>query len=414
MKKLIVILLTLLMLFGCAQKEQPGIEIPESTNAVPEVYLGDDNVGITKFGYDWDVDNGDGTHSNTIACGIHPLQCEDIYNIDIFGSSEMELVFEEEPVSYELCRYYVGDDFRTKPYEISGNEVAEPVETKENRFEIGNDGKTYVYVLDVKYKNGNCQYGFMLYSPKPVFERFLLADIMDDGKLLLTQESGGLSIFSIGDSPIFLDGEPADVSVLADGMQIQIKHSGHMLTSYPGQFGGAFEIHVFSRGTKNDPGGTYYDICGLYTKVLCDLWEADKGLNDGAEVVNIDLSNAPGELSDGQKEAIVYMFMQEMQKKGEKVNGALSMTMEELKEKGYLTAAGDSDDLYMWEKGVSLSITDYDYGEDQAETYGLPVVHFNATKWRSPLGAYVFYDCKAAWPQMGTWSDYSIGSEMIS
>lgn len=414
MKKLIAVLLALLMLFGCAQEEQPEIELQESTNAVPEVYLGDDDTGITKFGYDWDVDNGDGTRSNTIACGIHPLQCEDIYNINVFGISETELVFEEEPISYELCRYYVGDDFRTAPYEFSGNEVAEPVETKENSFEISNDGKTYVYVLDVKYKNGNCQYGFMLYSPKPVFERFLLADIMDDGRLLLTQESGGLWIFSIGDCPIFLDGEPADASVLADGMQIQVKHSGYMLMTYPGQLGGAFEIHVFSRGTKNDPGGTYYDICGLYTKVLCDLWGADKGLNDGAEVVNIDLSNAPGELSDGQKEAIVYMFMREMQKKSENINGPLSLTMEELKTEGWLVPYGDVEDAFWFERGVSLSITEYDYGEDQAETYGLPVVHFNATKWRSPLGAYVFYDCRAAWPQMGTWSDYSIGSEMIS
>ena len=70
MKKLIAILFALLMLFGCVQEEPQEIEIPESTNPVPEVYLGDDNVGITKFGYDWDVDNGDGTHSNTIACGI--------------------------------------------------------------------------------------------------------------------------------------------------------------------------------------------------------------------------------------------------------------------------------------------------------------------------------------------------------
>ena len=45
---------------------------------------------------------------------------------------------------------------------------------------------------------------------------------------------------------------------------------------------------------------------------------------------------------------------------------------------------------------------------------GLPVLFFDAEKWRSSLGAYCFYDCSAVWPEMGTWSGYQIGSEMIS
>ena len=414
LKKFFIMLLALIMLCSCAGEEQPGREIPENTNPVPEVYLGGDNAGITKFGYEWDVDNGDGTRSNTIACGIHPLQCEDIYNMHVFGETEMELVFEEDPVSYELIRYEVESDRRINGLEFTGNEVSEPVETEDDIFKISNDGKTYVYVLDAEYKNGKCQYGFELYSPLPTVERYILADTLEDGKLLVAKESGGLSTLNIDDTPVFLDGEPADASVLQDGMQMQIKHSGYMMESYPSIFGGVYEIHVFSRGSKNDPMGTYFDICGLYTKVLCDLWQADEGLNDGAEIVNIDLSKVPGRLSDGQKEAILYMFGQEMRKLGGETIWPISMTEEELLENGYLAPYGDVENAYWFEKGVSLSIADFDYGEDQAESYSLPVVHFNATKWRSPLGSYVFYDCKAVWPQNGTWSDYTVGSEMIS
>ncbi len=416
MKKLIVMFFALIVLCSCGKTEtlyeEPGISLPEDTNPVPSVFLNDEYTELTKFGYNWDTDNGDGTRTNVIACGIHPLECEDILNMHAVGDTEMKLVFEEEPVSYELIRYEVDENRWVEGLEYTGNEVSEPVETVGDVFALSNDGKSYVYVLDVKYENGSCQYAAEIYSPKPTVERYLLADTLEDGSLLVAKESGGLSILKVGDTPVFLDGEPADASVLTDGMQMQIKHGGYMLESYPSYFGGVYEIHVFSRGTKNDPMGTYFDICGLYTKALCDLWKADSGLNSGAEIVSIDLSKAPGGLSEGQKKAIVYMFMQEMKKSGEKINGALSLTREELIEEGWLTAAGGSEDLYCFDKGVLLSISEHE--NENPEHYSLPVVNFDAMKWRSPLGAYIFYDCKSVWPQSGTWSEYTIGSEMIS
>ena len=412
MRKIIAVLAVLFMLCACSAEEQPGIEIGENKPEIPKVFLDNEYTELTMGGYEWDWDNGDGTRSNIIACGMHPLMFEDILKYMACGVTEMKLIFEEAPLSYELIRYEVDEDRWLNGLEYTGNEVSEPVECHAGVFEVGNDGKTYLYVLDVKYQNGRCEYAFELYSSKPVTDRYLLADIMEDGKLLLAESDGGLDILEVGDTPVFLDEEPADASVLLDGMQVHVKHSGYMLESYPGYFGGVFEIHVFSRGTKNDPGGSYFDICGLYTKVLCDLWEADKGLNDGAKIISIDLSNAPGNLSEGQKGAILYMFMQEMKKREEKINGALSLGMDELIAEGYLTAAGGSENLYQWDNGVLLSITATE--KEETEVYSLPVVNFNATKWRSPLGAYVFYDCKAVWAQMGTWSEYTVGSEMIA
>ena len=142
-------------------------------------------------------------------------------------------------------------------------------------------------------------------------------------------------------------------------------------------------------------------------KVQDYLWEVDSGLNGGAEYVSIDLSEAPGGLTDGEKSAIAWIFENKHDVK------ALTLTMEELKNEGYLTAAGGSNDLHQWDNGVLFTITD-DFGEDQTEFYSLPMIKFNAMKWRSPLGAYMFTGCSAVWPQMGTWEDYNVGAHAIS
>lgn len=140
-------------------------------------------------------------------------------------------------------------------------------------------------------------------------------------------------------------------------------------------------------------------VCTL--KVLEDLWEVDAGLNGNAKYISIDLSKAPGELTDGEKSAISYIFT----KAHDKI--CLELTFEELREQGYIK----NDELY-WEDGVLFSITDNMKSEEHY--YGLRVIKFNAQKWRSGLGAYFFNDCTASWPQKGTWTDYNIGSQAIS
>ncbi|MBE6892583.1 MAG: hypothetical protein E7482_01055 [Ruminococcaceae bacterium] len=235
-----------------------------------------------------------------------------------------------------------------------------------------------------------------------------IVDGAESGKLVLAGEnSGDVMTLNAKNVPVFLDGEPADSSVLMDGMTIHIYHNGEILETYPASFGKVGEIHAFSIGSKNQPGGGFFDLCGLYLKVLDDLWEVDSGLNGGAEYVSLDLVSAPGSLTDSEIAAMSWIFENKYNVQ------VLTFTLDELKEQGYLTAAGGSNNLYQWDNGVLLSITS-DQNADETEVYSLPVLRFNATKWRSPLGAYMFMGCKALWPAMGTWSDYTIDSQAIS
>ena len=192
-----------------------------------------------------------------------------------------------------------------------------------------------------------------------------------------------------------------------NGLSCFFLHNGEILETYPASFGKVGEIHAFSIGSKNQPGGGFFDLCGLYLKVLDDLWEVDSGLNGGAEYVSLDLVSAPGSLTDSEIAAMAWIFENKYNVQ------VLTFTLDELKEQGYLTAAGGSNNLYQWDNGVLLSITS-DQNADETEVYSLPVLRFNATKWRSPLGAYMFMGCKAVWPAMGTWSDYTIDSQAIS
>ena len=237
-----------------------------------------------------------------------------------------------------------------------------------------------------------------------------IVDGAETGELVLAGENpGDVMTLNVKDIPVFLDGEPADPSAIMDGMTVHVEHDGSILETYPARFGKVNRIDVFSIGSKNQLGGTLFDLCGLYLKVLDDIWEADSGLNAGAECVSIDLSEAPGGLTKAEKDAICWIF-------GNKHDVmAFNFTFEELKNEGYLTAAGGSNDLYQWDNGVLLSITN---SREESETpnafFGLRTIEFDVMKWRSPLGAYFFDDCTATWPQMGTWEDYNVGAHAIS
>ena len=163
--------------------------------------------------------------------------------------------------------------------------------------------------------------------------------------------------------------------------------------------------------------GTTYDLCGLYLQVLEDLWEKDSGLNQDITQIAVDLSNAPGELSEAEKAAVIWRF-------GEKHGlESFAADFDELKEQGTITAeplestennaASYQSDaaFYHWEDGCLFSITPNE--DHEGEPYTTPVLFFNAEKWRSSLGAYYFYDCQANWGQTSSWS-YQVDSEMIS
>ena len=236
-------------------------------------------------------------------------------------------------------------------------------------------------------------------------------EVQPDGTILAVDlENNGILIY--------LDGEPAEPSDLKDGMPVDLSFDGAIEESFPGQLGEVYELHAYSIGTPQCPGGSYYDLCGLYLQVLDDLWEKDPGLNSDITIAGLDLSQAPGGLLESEKAALAWRF-------GE-LHGVevVTGTFDELKEQGYFTASAistpapeEGEDYsrlwYQWEDGCLFSITPNE--DHEGELYSLPAVFFNAEKWRSPLGAYCFYDCSAGWPEFGTWSGYQIlGGEMIS
>ena len=238
-----------------------------------------------------------------------------------------------------------------------------------------------------------------------------IVDGAEDGNLLLAELNGD-GVYRIAvteDTPVTLDGESASANHLEDGMPITITYDGLVQESYPAGLGEIYGIAAYSLGTEQNPGGGYYDLCGLYLQVLEDLWNADSGLNGGVEVLGLDLSQAPGGLTESEQAALAWRF-------GE-LHGAqvVTGTYEELVDQGYITGEplGDGSTEFMeWKNGILFSITGSD-GQAGA-AYSLPALSFDAEKWRSGLGAYWFNDCFCLWPELGTWTDYSVGSEYIS
>lgn len=246
-----------------------------------------------------------------------------------------------------------------------------------------------------------------------------IVDGASTGNLVLAGEKASdVYTLSTDGITVVLDGRKADVSVLEDGMTAEIVYNGAVGESWPMVFGKVYEVRVYSLGSEKNPGGSYYDLCGLYLQVLEDLWNADAGLNHEIQYVSVDLTDAPGGLTDGEKTAIAWIFG------GKHGVEALTLSSQELQEQGYFTeivstgtglpmsAADNRPKAYLWEDGVLFTIAD-NMGQDAA-TYSLPVIKFNAWKWRTPLGAYWFSDCSAVWPELGTWTGYNAAYEMIS
>ena len=242
--------------------------------------------------------------------------------------------------------------------------------------------------------------------------------LAEDGNLLLAELDeglyGGTGVYrlNVKDVPVTLDGEAAEPSVLEDGMAVDVAFNGHVLESFPSQLGEVYSVSAWSRGRGRNGGGTMFDLCGLSLQVLDDLWKKDPALNGDVSQIALDLSQAPGELTEGEKTALVHRF-------GE-LHGveAFAATFEELEEQGYLTSeplgngAPEGTAFVRWEDGCLFSITPSE--DHEGESYSLPTLFFNAEKWRSSLGAYTFYGCSATWPESGPWTGYHIGSEMIS
>ena len=239
--------------------------------------------------------------------------------------------------------------------------------------------------------------------------------LVGDGLLAEGEDGpyGGTALFTFGadeDTAVTVDGEPAQVSDLRSGMLLTVTWNGAVAESYPAQLGPVYALSADSGDTD--------DRCGLWLQVLEDLWAVDPGLNEGIAQVGVDLSAVPG-LLESERAAIAWTFGA--------AHGvpAVEGTLEELWEEGYLTpmtepAEGHEDSLalYQWADGAHFSID-----VDEEAVWSLPalapgeeppeLVAFDAQKWRSGLGAYLFSDCTARRGEDGTWT-YSVGSELIA
>lgn len=224
--------------------------------------------------------------------------------------------------------------------------------------------------------------------------RCVLADGADTGTLLLAAEDGGeVYTLTVGDIPVTVDGKAADAADLTDGMTVTLTTAG-VEETFPARPEG---VTVLAAETPIS--GGYTDLCGLYLRVLEDLWNADPGLNRELRILGVDISAAPG-LTESQRSAVAWQFGQ--------LHGleVVTGTWEELAEQGYI----DKEKL-QWEEGCLFSISESETG---GGTYSLPTVCFDAEKWRSGTGACFFSSCTCIWPENGSWSDYAVGSQAIS
>ncbi len=246
-----------------------------------------------------------------------------------------------------------------------------------------------------------------------VTETFRLVTSGDSGQpaiLAGTDGSAGdvyaLDIFSVED--VTLEGYAPEEMEDPDwapmpGALVEVTWDGSVMESYPARFGDVTSVRILEDG--------FDDLCRLYLDVLEDLWNVDAGLDEGITELGVDLSETS--LPASERSAVAYAFGMR--------HGLMPVegTYEELVEAGYIDG-----EALIWEDGCLFSIKERQ-DEDPVifnmpdvvpgqETPSYGAVRFDAEKWRSGLGAYLFTDCTAVRSGDGSWGGYTVGAEVIS
>lgn len=260
-------------------------------------------------------------------------------------------------------------------------------------------------------------------SPKgaPATARCRVVSVSENNVLLLADvdsERGDIYTLDAGELSLEHDqaerGELLADSQLAAGALVEVAYGGDILESYPALFGGVERITVLP--------DEFDDRCALYLRVLNDLWGKDEGLNSsGVEYISVDL--AATSLTPAERSAAAWTFAQ--------AHGAepMELSYEQLCAEGYVSGLEGENAFPQWEKGILFTITE----TDDPVTFNLPslseggelpsmtqyniknTVSFDASKWRTALGAYGFSECVAVQNNDGVWGDYRInGPEWIS
>ena len=250
--------------------------------------------------------------------------------------------------------------------------------------------------------------------------RCRVVSVSDDNVLLLADvesERGGIYTLDAGELSLEHDQaelvELLDDGQLAVGALVEVAFGGDILESYPALFGGVERITVLP--------DEFDDRCALYLRVLGDLWGKDEGLNGDVKYISVDL--AATSLTPAERSAVAWTFAQAHDAM------PLELNYEQLCEEGYISGLEGEDIFPAWENGVLFTITETDDPvvfnlPDSAEGGETPsmaqynvknTVSFDASKWRTALGAYGFSECVAVQNNNGVWGDYNInGAEWIS
>ena len=237
----------------------------------------------------------------------------------------------------------------------------------------------------------------------------LLADVESERDGIYTLDASGLPLYRepTERGELLADGQ------LAVGALVEVAFGGDILESYPALFGGVERITVLP--------DKFDDRCALYLRVLGDLWGKDTGLNGGADYISVDLSATS--LTPAERSAVAWTFAQSHSAE------PMELSYEQLCTEGYISGLTGENTFPQWEKGILFTITE----TDDPVTFNLPslseggelpsmtqyniknTVSFDASKWRTALGAYGFSECVAVQNNDGVWGDYRInGPEWIS
>ena len=238
----------------------------------------------------------------------------------------------------------------------------------------------------------------------------LLADVDSERGDIYTLDAGELSL----EHDQAELGELLDDGQLAVGALVEVAFGGDILESYPALFGGVERITVLP--------DEFDDRCALYLRVLNDLWGKDEGLNSsGVEYISVDL--AATSLTPAERSAVAWTFAQSHSAE------PMELSYEQLCSEGYISGLTGENTFPQWEKGILFTITETDEpvlfslpsmseGEEEPSMSQFNIkntVSFDASKWRTALGAYGFSKCVAVQNNDGVWGDYHInGPEWIS
>ena len=260
-------------------------------------------------------------------------------------------------------------------------------------------------------------------SPKgaPATARCRVVSVSENNVLLLADvDSERGDIYTLDAGELSLEHDQAELGGLLDdgqlavGALVEVAFGGDILESYPALFGGVERITVLP--------DEFDDRCALYLRVLNDLWGKDEGLNSsGVEYISVDL--AATSLTPAERSAVAWAFAQAHSAE------PMELSYEQLCAEGYISGLEGEDIFPAWENGVLFTITE----TDDPVTFNLPslseggelpsmtqyniknTVSFDASKWRTALGAYGFSKCVAVQNNDGVWGDYRInGPEWIS